>query len=97
MPSCNTVVCMESVSAQAHAVDVALHWVTYCAGMRFKQTTRLGSPQNSPHVLPDTCRQRERIFFNSRKGIVAIAIRSGADIVPTYFLGQSQVRPTLMP
>ena len=37
-------------------------------------------------------RQRERIFFNSRKGIVAIAIRAGVDIMPTYFLGQSQAR-----
>ena len=36
-------------------------------------------------------RQREQIFFNSRKGIVAISIRTGVDIVPTYFLGQSQV------
>lgn len=44
-------------------------------------------------LLPDR-RQREQIYFDSRKGIVAIAIRTGADIVPTYFLGQSQVRLT---
>ncbi len=37
-------------------------------------------------------RQREQIFFSGRKGIVAIAIRTGVEIVPTYFLGQSQVR-----
>jgi hypothetical protein len=38
-------------------------------------------------------RHRERVFFNSRKGIVVIAIRAGVDIVPTYFLGQSQAGP----
>ena len=42
-----------------------------------------------------TRRRREQIFFSGRKGIVAIAIRTGVDIVPTYFLGQSQVRTLL--
>ena len=37
-------------------------------------------------------REHERIFFKERKGIIGIAIRTGTDIVPAYFLGQSQVR-----
>ena len=50
------------------------------------------SPVNLLTRLNETRRRREQIFFRSRKGIVAIAIRTGVDIVPTYFLGQSQVR-----
>ena len=36
-------------------------------------------------------RSRERIYLSKRKGFVKVAIQAGADIVPVYVLGQSQV------
>ncbi len=50
------------------------------------------APSLCQRVTAFVCRQREQIFFSGRKGIIAIAIRAGVEIVPTYFLGQSQVR-----
>ncbi len=37
------------------------------------------------------CRAQERIYLSKRKGFVKVAMQAGADIVPTYILGQSQV------
>lgn len=36
-------------------------------------------------------RAQERIYLSKRKGFVKVALQAGADIVPVYILGQSQV------
>ena len=36
-------------------------------------------------------REKERVYLSKRKGFVKVAMQSGADIVPVYILGQSQV------
>ena len=42
-------------------------------------------------------REKERIYLSKRKGFVKVAMQAGADIVPVYILGQSQVRLTITP
>ena len=42
-------------------------------------------------------RENERIYLSKRKGFVKVAMQAGADIVPVYILGQSQVRLTITP
>ena len=36
-------------------------------------------------------REKERVYLSKRKGFVKVAMQAGADIVPVYILGQSQV------
>ena len=38
------------------------------------------------------CRDCERVYLLKRKGFVKVALQAGTPIVPTYLLGQSQVR-----
>ena len=40
--------------------------------------------------MPQTGKQ-DALYFDKRKGYVRLAIEAGADIVPVYNFGQSQV------
>ena len=40
-------------------------------------------------------REQERIYLSKRKGFVKVAMQAGADIVPVYILGQSQVNTSI--
>lgn len=40
-------------------------------------------------------REQERVYLSKRKGFVKVAMQAGADIVPVYILGQSQVNITV--
>ena len=40
---------------------------------------------------------REAVVLNRRKGFVKLALRSGADLIPTYMFGNTTVLTALMP
>lgn len=48
-------------------------------------------PEGIAGIFQGANMHHERIFFSPRKGIIAIALRTGTDIVPVYFVGQSQM------
>ena len=43
-------------------------------------------------LSPGHCRDCEKVYLLKRKGFVKVALQAGTPIVPTYLLGQSQVR-----
>ncbi|DBB16583.1 hypothetical protein WJX82_009621 [Trebouxia sp. C0006] len=48
-------------------------------------------PEGIAGIFTGASRAQERIYLSKRKGFVKVAMQAGADIVPTYILGQSQV------
>ena len=42
-------------------------------------------------IFHGATQQQERIFINQRKGFVKVAIQAGADLVPAYHFGSSQM------
>ncbi|KAK9803780.1 hypothetical protein WJX73_006767 [Symbiochloris irregularis] len=48
-------------------------------------------PEGIAGVFHGATPERERIYLSPRKGFVRLAIQAGADLVPMYHLGQSQL------
>ena len=60
--------------------------------MRLLEDGSLGClPEGIAGVFHGATPHKEAVFLNARKGFVKLAIQAGADIVPVYHLGQSQL------
>lgn len=48
-------------------------------------------PEGLAGIFRGANRERERVYIRSRKGFIRLAIKTGADILPIYHLGNSQL------
>lgn len=69
------------------SVNVKLCW---CLPIRSK-LSRCSHTVKLFVLIMSLFRDKERIYLSKRKGFVKVAMQAGADIVPVYILGQSQV------